>query len=401
MERRFMCCVVAVLLTLMLCVGSNAANPTLAIEWSEFVDIIPGVKYRSGTQTDGKGNQALNLLIIERDVASVSIEASLATGEIDGLATVRQQAQTSIQNGKQVIAAFNGDYAVIRGIGTGMPIGLHIQDGELISSPQTWPSFGMSEAGEPLIGQAYHETKLEFIDDDGTVVFSINADHLNKTRDGAALVVYTPRWGSHTPADDKGIELVVGGIEGPFCPNTMYEGTIVERRFMQDGAEIPKDGIVISAGMGPSVAYLRRDYTTEGKRVRVSSTLNTPWCDAKHVVSGSRIIVENGAVNKKMDLSIQSFRERHPRTVTGYNEHYIFVMTVDGRQPGYADGMTLIEAGEIMVELGAQRAINMDGGGSTTFLLRMPGSTGLSLMNSPSDGNERLLANGIMVIGKE
>lgn len=400
MKRRFACCTVTVLLMLMLCVELCVADPSVAVEWSEYIDIHPGVRYRKGTQTDGKGNQALNLLVIERNVAPVSIEASLANGEIDGIATVRQQAYAFIEEGKQVIAAFNGDYAVISGIGTGMPIGLHVQDGELISSPQTWPSFGISEMGDPLIGQAYHETRIEFLNDDGSIAFSINANHLNKTRDGSALVVYTPRWGRRTPADDRGLELIVRGIEGPFYPNAVYEGVIADRRFMEEGAEIPEDGIVISAGMGAAVVHLRKDYAAPGKRVRISCTLNEPWSTARHAVSGSTVIVEDGQVNRWMDLSLQMFKIRNPRTVIGYNEDYIFILTIDGRQPGYADGMTLIEAAEIMVDLGAERAINMDGGGSTTFLLRMPGDSDLTLMNSPSDGNERRLANGIMVISK-
>ncbi|HEV3402013.1 MAG TPA: phosphodiester glycosidase family protein, partial [Acidimicrobiales bacterium] len=42
----------------------------------------------------------------------------------------------------------------------------------------------------------------------------------------------------------------------------------------------------------------------------------------------------------------------------------------DGRQPGHSAGMTLAEAARLMLDLGATEAINLDGGGSTTFVVR-------------------------------
>ena len=54
-------------------------------------------------------------------------------------------------------------------------------------------------------------------------------------------------------------------------------------------------------------------------------------------------------------------------------------MTVDGRQPDTSVGMTLVEAADLLLALGATDGINLDGGGSTTFV------AGGTVVNTPSD----------------
>ena len=59
-----------------------------------------------------------------------------------------------------------------------------------------------------------------------------------------------------------------------------------------------------------------------------------------------------------------------PRTVYGLSAHrrYMYVLAVDGRQPGWSMGVNNQESAQIIISAGASDAINMDGGGSTTML---------------------------------
>jgi exopolysaccharide biosynthesis protein len=75
---------------------------------------------------------------------------------------------------------------------------------------------------------------------------------------------------------------------------------------------------------------------------------------------------------------------------------------VDGRQPFYSEGITLKELADLMISLGAQNAMNLDGGGSSTMVVE--GEDGRPrILNSPIDnyipGRERPVANhlGIFV----
>ncbi len=90
-----------------------------------------------------------------------------------------------------------------------------------------------------------------------------------------------------------------------------------------------------------------------------------------------------------------SYKERHPRTAIGLTkDHHLILLIVDGRT-ATAAGMTMAELRETMQALGCVDAINMDGGGSTTIWAR-----GSGVLNHPSDGNERPVANAIAVIAR-
>ncbi|MGW0238821.1 phosphodiester glycosidase family protein, partial [Streptomyces sp. NPDC002996] len=85
-----------------------------------------------------------------------------------------------------------------------------------------------------------------------------------------------------------------------------------------------------------------------------------------------------------------------PRTAVGFSEdgRSMQIITVDGRQAD-SGGVTLTELGLMMKKAGAHSALNLDGGGSSTLLAREPGSDTLQVENSPSDGSERQVPNGL------
>ena len=80
------------------------------------------------------------------------------------------------------------------------------------------------------------------------------------------------------------------------------------------------------------------------------------------------------------------------------------MLMVDGRQAPYSVGMTMAEVGAAMEALGCVQAVNLDGGGSSTFATQREGETenntsaGLTLRCRPSDGYERKVSNTIMVL---
>jgi len=84
---------------------------------------------------------------------------------------------------------------------------------------------------------------------------------------------------------------------------------------------------------------------------------------------------------------------RHPRTAVGVRaDGRILLVAVDGRQPELSVGMTIAELASLLRELGAVEAVNMDGGGSTTMVIRA------RVVNSPSDlTGERPVGDALLV----
>lgn len=110
-------------------------------------------------------------------------------------------------------------------------------------------------------------------------------------------------------------------------------------------------------------------------------------------VTGSGIIVEDG-LNVGGDTPYGDGADPNPRTSVGLSQdgRFLYVVVIDGRQPGYSVGTTSTETADIMLAFGAYTAINLDGGGSTD-LVEDNGRGGVTIVNKPSGGAERYDAN--------
>lgn len=111
-------------------------------------------------------------------------------------------------------------------------------------------------------------------------------------------------------------------------------------------------------------------------------------------VSGRPMIVDRGHLASELYTFPRTW-SREPRTAVGVSENgrTVYLVTVDGRR-ATSHGGTLTEMAQLMVELGAFRAINLDGGGSTTMFVAAEGG----VVNRPSRGWEREVINHIGVI---
>lgn len=109
--------------------------------------------------------------------------------------------------------------------------------------------------------------------------------------------------------------------------------------------------------------------------------------------TGSGVIVlHNGAVPPLPKKYID------PRTCIGFtSKGHVVMLTADGRAEGYSVGLTYPEMGAIMQALGCVSAVNLDGGGSAQMLRRTPDG-GFEICNNPSDGKERAVINGWMIV---
>lgn len=90
--------------------------------------------------------------------------------------------------------------------------------------------------------------------------------------------------------------------------------------------------------------------------------------------------------------------DRHSRTMIGITEDGCLLnIVVDGRQAPFSDGASMHELAQIMLEAGAYNAFNLDGGGSTTYMMKPEGANECVVANRPSDGSERSISNGFII----
>jgi hypothetical protein len=122
-------------------------------------------------------------------------------------------------------------------------------------------------------------------------------------------------------------------------------------------------------------------------------TFNKPEGAVFNAISGDRMLVDKG--KRVENLENQSVE---PRSAAGLNQNgrWLFLVVIDGRQPGYSGGATFPELADFLISLGAHNALNLDGGGSSTIAVESK-LGGPFVLNSPIEGmipgNEAAVGN--------
>ncbi|MBQ8718351.1 MAG: phosphodiester glycosidase family protein [Clostridia bacterium] len=174
---------------------------------------------------------------------------------------------------------------------------------------------------------------------------------------------------------------VIAGINADFFGNTM-EGLCI-----RDGVELHD--------------YSGRPWfgiTKDGEPV-----LGTPEEFAKYQgklmtgVGGSNVVINNDYVSH-ISVDHEFGYTRHPRTAVGITaDGTTVLLVVDGRQSKISNGAALADLADILGSMGCIEALNLDGGGSCTFVLATENGD-FAVKNSPSDGSLRDVADGLMVV---
>ena len=126
---------------------------------------------------------------------------------------------------------------------------------------------------------------------------------------------------------------------------------------------------------------------------------NPPGVPLYNTVTGSHRLLSGGA-NVAPSPGADAVTQLQPRTAVGVTgDNKLLLMTVDGRQPGFSEGVTLVELANLLAGYGAVNAINLDGGGSSTMAFNYYGdinSTGAAYgsrqINAPV-GNSNVVAS--------
>ncbi|MFZ5477740.1 MAG: phosphodiester glycosidase family protein [Myxococcota bacterium] len=189
-----------------------------------------------------------------------------------------------------------------------------------------------------------------------------------------------------------GLQVAVNGdFFGPFHSRALWD------YYPHAGDPVEVSSLAISDGVrysephprGPSV------YFTAAGRV-----LFDPPAVAPHdAVSGDLVFLRDGVA---LPSAAPYHLQRQPRTAVGVDAagERLFLVVVDGRQPGYSVGIDVAGLARVAREHGVATALNLDGGGSSTLVVADADGRA-RLLNSPIDngipGRQRPVANHLGV----
>ena len=118
-----------------------------------------------------------------------------------------------------------------------------------------------------------------------------------------------------------------------------------------------------------------------GDEVTIRSTISADWADIENCLGGGRpdggpLLVLEGVIqpeHPEVDDYQYFYPSRHPRTAAGIRaDGRLFLLSAEGYRPGAADGLSIAELSQIMLDLGARTALNLDGGPSSALVIRTP-----------------------------
>ncbi len=378
--------------------GSSAASwlPPTPDQWPLVVDerttpqssLTQGVStYGDSLQTVGGAQHAQVL-----DVALTDPNVRLGVVEShDRLTDPADEVPSSMAHRTGAVAGINGDFFQINA--TGRPLGMVVRDGRLLKSPEPSRDADLWVHHDGTIGigtETYTGTVTDLDDSASTPLTGVNA------------------------VDDLGAGALLR-VTADLGPTAIASSTVVSGHLAADGTTLTVDtvsgGVTDLPQLGQdaqdlvgSAAY--GDWLTAhvhpGDRLSTAESLG-PDSDVVQALSGGAILVKDG----QRAVPLQGGGDNNidnPVTAVGVTRdggHAVFA-AFDGHQAeGVAQGLTRPQLAGWMMQHGAYNAILFDSGGSTQMVGRLPGQTQASVLNTPSDGHERPVANGLFLYSRE
>lgn len=222
---------------------------------------------------------------------------------------------------------------------------------------------------------------------------AIQVNSYNRNRANDKSIVYTSSFRhSDTQTSSAGYEVVVSGLPKKIDRDLTFGETLTGKVTAirpygeSKKSVIPKDGFVISTS-GSHMQNVKN--MAIGDEVSIQLNVNKEWEDAEFILASGPLLVDNGRASTNIIHSSAAYRTSRTAVAIDRTGKKVFMVTVDSRRKGKSEGMTLREFANYLVSIGAYKAINLDGGGSTTMAARIPGNRYASLVNLPSEGSQR------------
>ena len=332
----------------------------------------PGIIYKHITAPLNYWN--INVLEIDLTDPFILMETVKANDQLQGLEQTTSMAGRRNYQGHEVVGAVNGDFYSAGGV----PLNTQVINGQMLKDPINWPVLAFDVQNQPAI------QPLNFSGELIANTQNLPVNGINRDRNTDELILYNTFYGASTGTNIYGTECRINILNQWFINDTLRG--VVEALSSAGNMNLTQGRVVVS-GHGSAGTFLQNNLQV-GDTIMISLQLQPGYPQLKQVIGGNLKIVENSVYTGSTNIDI------HPRTAAGFsaNRQYLYLATVDGRLPGVYVGMSYRELADLMIYLGAEEAINLDGGGSTTMVVYG------EIKNHPSDGPERAVANALLCV---
>lgn len=360
----------------------SAAAETLIHEDTANYDITRGVYRQNIKRFTSSGWYNIN--VIRADLTDPYVKVDTLFNK-DGISIRKTTLDSAAESG--AVSAVNADYFSAKpGTNLAHAVGPLVQGGQVITTPvdpentNIFAVFSLDKNNKP--DYTYWTKDMRLV---APNLKSMPIQDINKFGWFEFLYMYDKNWGPKTLGNDKTFPHITQLV----VVNNRVRSINTSGRPLI----IPKNGFVIEGDYNAG-DFIKNNFKV-GDKVRVVVRTNPNWSKLKMAVGGGSIIVKDGQIPDEFSLYKP---ERAPQTSVGTTKDgkQLILATVDGRQAA-SRGMTPTELGNLMIELGAYNALQLDSGGSTTMVSRELGHGDLEIVNKYSDPNPRPVTDSIGV----
>jgi len=345
------------------------------------MELAPGVVYKREVRSIGGHRVVVHVLKAPKPGGLYDLKPVLSNGLVTGRETVSSMQRRL--SSRATVAGVNGD---LFNWGSGRPSGIFLRKNLLF----TRAFYNRSSLGIGVDGLL----RTGFVRYTGTWQFGSNKERIlrefnHPLEQDSGVVLYSPTWGPRTPRVRGAREIVLSHV-APVGPNKDLVGRVVLRSW-STRHNIPAGGAVLQASGARRKVLLEE--AKLGHWVKLHVSLTPWWSDVKDAIGGGPRIVSGGVPVYQAGESFlpSQLLPRNPRTAVGQLANgRILMVAVDGRT-SWSAGVTNSQLARLMADLGAQTAMALDAGGSTTMAFDG------QVLNHPSDGGERAVADSLMV----
>jgi hypothetical protein len=357
-----------------------APFPLVTASSMEREAVAPGVARATYRMFTSAGPLVVSVVTIDPQEPTVRFGTVLAHDSIIS----KDETTSSMARRTGAVAGINGDYFDINA--SGAPLGIVIRNGALERTPSARIALTVTRARSIVFAPYRFAGSATF----GGVVVPITAVNEWPPQNGASLL--TPAFGAIPATNANNVTLLdLEQFPEPrsAAPFRVRAVTNVPPWPAASGLRLAYGPAAQAIGPVPDVGdVVRLDYVTD-----------PPFADAVAALGGGPELLHGGApVDDPASPNYGDRERRIPASAAArFADGSLALVVVDGRHPATSIGVNRAELIALLRALGAPDAMLFDSGGSATLAARVLGDAGASVVNEPSDGFERPVADGLFV----
>ena len=353
-----------------------APFPLITTQWSAPENVAPGIRRADYRLQTNLGPLVVHVVAIDTHDPSVHLGAVVAHDHM--VSSGETVSAMALRTG--AVAGINADYFDIGN--TNQPLNIVIRDGAVLRTPSKRAAIDVTMNGSVGIGYLSFNGSATY----GTTAMPITGINEWPPQGGAGLL--TPDYGALSAAPNVTLAALTAVDAVAGMPGTYRVAAV--------GPAMAGPVTGVTLAFGPAALKIA-PLPQPGDTVSLAFGTVPDNTQLAAAVGGGPLLVAGGAAaGDPFSPAPEESNVRFPVSGAALEpDGTLLLIVVDGRKGAVSIGLTRPEFGALMRSFGASDGLAFDSGGSATLVARQLGDAGPSVLNDPSDGRERPVADAL------